>query len=448
MKLLRSGFVLFLLPLAAAGQQSLSLGEAVQIALKKSPLHQAAFAETQVAKADFTQARSALFPKITFSELAIRGNDPIYVFGTKLRQQRFRMSDFALNQLNTPTPFGNFSSRFSGSWRIFDSMQNLKSLERARALQDAETRQVERTDQELIARVVQSYFGVLLAAKRIEVAEQSLRTAQSMEDETKARVESGMTTDADLLSAKVLSAERNQELVRARNDFSYAKAELAITMGSPSDAEFVLNSALSDKVLPQVEITSLERDALRQRPDLQRILKQQLAQRQSTSIAKAAFGPHIDAFGSWETDSHSLGWNGGNNWTAGLELQFDLFSGGAKKAQLDREKANAEQVNALRRLYEDRVRLEVRRAYYDHDSARAQVNVAKSATEQAQESLRILSNRYEAGLATFTDLLRAEEASHRTQIDYWEAVSRMQTSYTNLQLALGSLTPNSPVVTQ
>lgn len=448
MRLLRFISGILLLPIAAAAQQTISLPDAVQLALEKSPLHTAAFAETKAAKASVGEVRSSLFPRISFSELATRGNDPVYVFGTKLRQQRFTMADFALDQLNTPTPIGNFSSRFSGQWRLFDSMQNYKSIERARTMQEAASQQLERADQELIARVVQSYYGALLAQKRVTLAEDELKTAISIVNDSKARVESGMSTESDLLSAQVLVSSRNEELIRSRNDLAYGLAELAITLGLPSDSNLVLQDLLSEKLLPETDLAGLEREALQHRPDLQRVLKQQLAQKQSVSIAKAAFGPRLDAFGSWETDSHSLGWNGGNNWTAGLELQIDLFSGGAKKAQLDREKAQAEQVDALRRAYEDRVRLEVRRAYYDHDSARQQMNVAKSASEQAKESLRILQNRYEAGLTTVTDLLRAEESAHKAQTDYWEAVSRVQTSYASLELASGTLTSKASVVTQ
>ena len=74
--------------------------------------------------------------------------------------------------------------------------------------------------------------------------------------------------------------------------------------------------------------------------------------------------------------------------------------------------------------------------------------VARAATQQAQESLRINQNRYDSGLANITDLLRVEEASRRAQADYWEAVYRYRTSYARLELATGSLSANSAVVTQ
>jgi outer membrane protein TolC len=93
------------------------------------------------------------------------------------------------------------------------------------------------------------------------------------------------------------------------------------------------------------------------------------------------------------------------------------------------------------------VRLEVRRAYYDVDASRHQVEVAHAAISQAQESLRINQDRYDTGLITITDLLGAEESARRSQTDYWEALYRFHTSYANLELASGTLNSQSPVVT-
>src|SRR5712691_2089719 len=95
----------------------LTLQQAVNVALEKNPQRKAALADTRVASADVKEARSSLLPHVTFSETATHGNDPVYVFGSKLRQQRFTTPDFALNVLNTPTPFGNFATRFGGKWK-------------------------------------------------------------------------------------------------------------------------------------------------------------------------------------------------------------------------------------------------------------------------------------------------------------------------------------------
>ncbi len=426
----------------------ITLQQAVSIALEKNPEHKAALADTRAASSDVKEARSFLLPRVTFSETATRGNDPVYVFGSKLRQQRFTTADFALNELNTPAPFGNFTTRFDGTWDLFDSFASWHAINRAERVKDAVGHQMERTDQEIIFRAVDSYYGVLLAKKQLEVAEQSMKTAQAILDRSKDRFESGVVVESDLLSAQVRLATRKQELIRAQNSLALARAQLSTSIGLPAENEFDPDETLVERSLPATPLEEAEKTALEKRPDLRRIRSEEAAQQQSVSIAKSSFGPRVNAFGGWEADNPTfVAAGGGNNWLAGIEVQFDLFEGGAKRARLSHERAMQEKVAAAKEMAIDATQLEVRRAYYDLDSARQQLEVARATIAESQESLRINQNRYDSGLSTITDLLAAEEAARRSQTDYWEAVYRYHTGYANLELASGTLNPQSPVVT-
>ena len=427
---------------------SLTLQQAVGIALEKNPTRKAALADTRAASSEVKLAQSVLMPRLTFSETGTRGNDPVYVFGSELRQQRFTTADFALNKLNTPLPLGNFNTRLGGSWNLFDSFASWHGVSRAKHMNEAAVHQLDRADQEIIFRVVDSYYAMLLAGKQVEVAEQAAKTAESILSNSKARFESGLSVESDLLSAKVRMAARQQELIRATHNLSLAQADLNTAMGVPIDSPFHPTESLDGRFLPVPVLEEVEKKALTNRPDLKRIQSEESAQRQSVSIAKASFGPRVNAFAGWEMDNPTLlAGGGGNNWLGGIEVQFDIFQGGAKRAELCRQRALEERVTALKQAASDQVRLEVRRAYYDMDASRQQVQVAQAAIAEAQESLRINQDRYEGGLTTITDLLGAEETARRSQADYWDAVYRYHTSYANLELASGSLNPQSPVVT-
>src|SRR6266568_4895123 len=165
----------------------ITLQQAINIALEKNPERKAALADTRAASTDVREARSFLLPHVAFSETASRGNDPVYVFGSKLRQQRFTTADFALNVLNTPTPFGNFATRFGGTWNLFDSFASWRVVNRAERVKDAAGHQLDRTDQEIVFRVVDSYDSVLVAKKQLEVAEQAMKTAQAILGRSKDR---------------------------------------------------------------------------------------------------------------------------------------------------------------------------------------------------------------------------------------------------------------------
>jgi outer membrane protein TolC len=425
----------------------LTLQQAVNIALKKNPERKAALADTKAASADVQETRSFLLPHVTLSETATIGNDPVYVFGSKLRQQRFTTGDFALNILNTPDPFGNFATRLGGTWNLFDSLASWHTVSRAERVKDATGHQLERTEQEVIFRVVDCYYTMLLAKKQLDVAEQAMKTAQAILDRSKDRFESGVVVESDLLSARVRLATRNQELIRAQSNLALARAQLSTSMGASPENELDPVEALAERNLPAISLAEAEKQAVERRPDLNRIRSEEAAQQQSVSIAKSSFGPRVNAFGGWEADNPTfVAGGGGNNWLAGIEVQFDLFEGGAKRAQLSHERAVQEKVSALKEMATDAIRLEVRRAFYDLDAARQQVEVARATIAESQESLRINQNRYDSGLSTITDLLAAEEAARRSQTDYWEAVYRYHTGYANLELASGTLNPQSPVV--
>jgi outer membrane protein TolC len=425
----------------------ITLQQAVTIALEKNPERKAALADTKAASADVREARSFLLPHVTFSETATRGNDPVYVFGSKLRQQRFTTADFGLNVLNTPTPFGNFATRFGGTWNLFDSFGSWRDVTRAERVRDAVAHQLERTDQEILFRVVNSYYGALLARKQLEIAEQSMKTAQAILDRSKNRFDSGVVVESDLLSAQVRWATRKQELIRAQNNLALARTQLSTSMGLSTQSEFDPADPLAERNLPATTLEEAEKRAVELRPDLKRIRSEEEAQQQSVAVAKSSFGPRVNAFAGWEADNPTfVAGGGGNNWLAGIEVRFDLFQGGAKRAQLSRERAVQEKVAAVKEMASDAIRLEVRRAYYDLDAARQQVEVGRAAIAQSQESLRINQNRYDSGLLTITELLAAEEAARRSQTEFWETVYRYHTCYANLELASGTLNPQSPVV--
>lgn len=425
-----------------------TLSQAVNIALERNPQRKMALAEHHAALADVSEARSGFFPRISFAESATRGDDPVFAFGTRLRQGRFGASDFALNQLNHPTPIGDFSARFSGQWTLFDSFSSRLNLRRARWMEQAAQLDLDRSGQQTVYAVIEAYYNLLLAEKQAQLAEKTVHTAEALLQQSQTRVNAGMAVEADALSAKVVLAERQQEQIRARNGVALAKVQFNTVLGVDADAPVDLGEALSEHPLEIPVLETLEEQASKHRPDLLGMAALVSAQRAGVSLAKASFGPRLNAIGSWQTDTVNFAGNGGNNWVAGAELQIDLFSGGSKLAHLQREKAMQERAEAIKIGAEDNVRLELRRAYYSFDSAKQSLDVARATVSQSDEALRMMRDRYESGMATITELLRTEDAARQSRTNYWEAVCRCSTSYAAMELAAGTLNPSSPVVTQ
>ena len=88
----------------------------------------------------------------------------------------------------------------------------------------------------------------------------------------------------------------------------------------------------------------------------------------------------------------------------------------------------------------------VRRAWADLRAAQQRIEVARAAMAEAAESLRITQNRYQAGLANVTDLLRNETAVLASKTRYLAAVHDQRMAATMLQLSAGTLTADSEVL--
>ena len=156
---------------ATAQAPPLTLRQAIDRALGQNPQAAIAHAGEQDANAAAALARTALLPQLSFTEDISRGNDPVYVFGERLRQRQFTQADFALNALNRPQPIGNFSSRFSGSWMAFDSFKTRRRFAAPTCSRRAPLLPRQAANQQIVLHVVEAYQAVLYAQREVDVAE-------------------------------------------------------------------------------------------------------------------------------------------------------------------------------------------------------------------------------------------------------------------------------------
>jgi len=433
--------------LAAGAQSPLSLRQAIDDALHKNPDTRAAHAGIDAAHADASLSRTQLFPQLNFTEDISRGNDPVYVFGGKLRQQRFSAADFDLNALNRPQPIGNFTTRFSGSWMAFDSFRTQKMIHGADLMEKSAASAANAEDQKVIFGVVQSFQGVLFAEREVAVAQHEQETADALLSSVNDRVKAGLAVESDRMSAEVNAAACKQGLIAAQGDLELAWAQLRIAMGMPDLQESKLQP-IEEHAYPASGALADEVDTARKtRPDLMAAGDAQAAQASAVSAAKYSFGPRISAYGNWEQDRPTFAGSGGNNWAAGVQIGIDIMPF-SKRAQLAHERAAKERADAQVAGYEQQVRLQVEQAHIRRQTAQLTLETARAAIQQSAESLRILRNRYDAGLATITDLLRAEDAERQSQANYWHAVYGNATAYAQLLFATGRLTPDAAEVLQ
>jgi outer membrane protein TolC len=427
--------------LAAAAQEPLTLRQAIDQALGQNPAAAMANAGGQEARSAATMARTQLLPHLNFTEEISRGDDPVYAFGTRLRQRQFTQDDFALNDLNRPQPIGNFATRFSGSWTAFDSLKTQREIRRADLFRASASSSAKSVDQQIVLHVVESYQAVLYAQRKIDVAQHEQETAAALLNSVAEHVKAGLAVESDQMSAEVNVATRKEELIAAQGDLELAWAELREAMGAP-ELKAVELKPIEPHVFVQLALDEEIATAAKTRPDLMALTQTQSAQASAVGAARSGFGPSVSAYGNWEEDRGSMGSSGGNNWVAGVQISVDILPMG-KRAQLAQESATKQKIDAQLSASQQHVRLEVSQAHIHRKTAELSLETAQAAMDQSAESLRILKNRYGAGLATITDLLRAEDAERQSQSMYWKTVYGNAMAYAELLYATGTLTPDA-----
>ena len=238
-----------------------------------------------------------------------------------------------------------------------------------------------------------------------------------------------------------MESARKEELIAAQGDLELAWAQLREAIGIP-DLQARELKPIEPHVFSALPLEQEIATAEKARPDLKSMGKARPAQGLALGAAKSDFGPRVSAYGNWEEDRTSFAGTGGNNWVAGVQISVDILPMG-KHAQLARENAAKQRIDAQLTTSVQHVRLEVSQAYIHRQTAELTLETARAAMDESAESLRILKNRYNAGLATITDLLRAEDAGRQSQSNYWHAVYGDALAYAELLYATGTLTPDA-----
>src|SRR5579875_453559 len=276
-----------------ASRQTLTLQQAVRIALEKNPTLQASEAYAEAVQKTIAEAKALRYPRLDFAEGFTRGNNPVYVFGTLLTQRQFSAGDFALNFLNAPLPIDNFQTSLTASMPLYDAGQTNRRVRDARLREQSAAEGRRRTQQEVVFRVISAYLNGLLAKQSVRVADSAVRMTRSDLQKAQARLQNGMAVASDALSAQVQLAQAEQNLLQAQNAVKLSQAALNVAMGLPEDSPTRIKGALQERTFQAGSLAPLETRALTMRPDY---IQAELGRRRAangSSMARAEFLPKI-----------------------------------------------------------------------------------------------------------------------------------------------------------
>jgi outer membrane protein TolC len=413
----------------------LSLADAIARARAQNPDAGSSAAGEREAAQRVIEARAGYWPKVDLVESWQRGNQPVFVFSSLLAQRQFTAADFALDALNHPDAIDNFRSAVTVEQPLFDvaTKANVSAAHIGHEVATATRLMVGR---DLAVSVTDAYGRVLVAAGVRLSADAAVETALADRELARNRRDAGLATDADVLQIDVHVSRTREQQILAASEERIARARLNQVMGEPLGEVFMLEPAGVVAVIDATDLAALEAEALENRQDVRLAALQEDLARASETAARATFLPQVSAQGGWEFNGGA--WSSrASSWVVGAVARVNLFRGFADKARLAEARDQATRRAIERTKAETAARLDVHVALARLDAARASEAVGRDAVTQARESQRIIRDRYEAGLADVTSLLRSAEAVVRAEAQQVSAQVAVLTETAALHRALG-----------
>jgi outer membrane protein TolC len=374
---------------------------------------------------------------VRIAETVTRGNNPVFVFGSLLEQSRFGPQNFLLSSLNNPAPITNLRTEISANVRAFDGLKTSARVSQSTiGLKQADLQKT-RAEQRIRFGVIRDYFGVLVAQANKQVADDAMRAAESDLRRARDRFDTGLTVQSDVLAASVQLAEFRQAQIEAQGNLETAWIVLNVAIGASTQTRHRLATELTSRSFNVSSPDELFRRALLNRPDFMEALSAVEFRGEQISEQRGDYLPEVNLFGSFGSSGRNLV-TGSTDYSFGAGITINLFDP-ARASRLSQARLQRDLAGTERDRIRDQVIVEVSRAYQEYQVAAQQLDVAEATLGEAAEALRIIQERYLAGLTNITDVLRAETALVRARTNVASARYGQYVSYASLLLQTGEL---------
>lgn len=413
----------------AANAATVSLDQAVQIALQKNPDVAAANALVDAARANVKIAHANYLPQI---DLGLSYTRQTYNYGASPGTSPSQWALFYKGQSNANAPY--YFGGLNLSQTIFDFGRTKGQVEVSQAQLEAAEHNLQFVRDQIYYNVRAAYFTVIAAEDAVSIQKAAMTDAQRHLDQARAYHQFGTVPGIDVTSEELALANSRLGLQQAEESQEVDRSQLATAMGLPVDqapepSEILGSPRKMDNLGP------LLTEAEQSRQDLLAQFDQVKASMGNLLTAKAQLRPNLSL--STFLDFRNLTWPLVYNWSLGQMLAQSIFAGGANRARVRAEQAQEvaaqEDVASLRLLVDQQVFA----ALSGMRLAKDQIDNAAVADRYARENLALAEGRYKTGVGNVVELNDAEYQATQAALQLVSARYNYEVASAKLDFALG-----------
>ena len=437
---------------SASGQ--LTMIEAIDRALKQNYRLLADAQDVVIGRADVGVARSGLLPQI---DSGLRGS--------RIDNDRAEAAVGQMPEYQSFASLGLHQSVYSD--KVWSAYQVQRMLQVARE-QDQEARVLDT----ILATAV-AYLDLLRAEALLEVDRKNLKVTEANYQRATARVDLGVGTRSEIYRWETARANAKGSVVAAEATANQARIELNRTMNEPLGSQYVTETPSIEESYFMVSSPEIRAElakpgsrallrkyfldeTLAGAPEIKAMQQRIDAQNRRLTTAERAF--YLPEFSAQAGVDQELGRGGAGteqvdfsklfpgalgavtdktNWAFGLEARLPLYQGGQRTAERDRAQAQLDQEQLH---YDDLVlglQSGVLQQTLSTEARFDQIGYTRTAAEAGRNNLELVTEAYERGVMTVTDLVDAQFSAFNADQNAANAVYDFLIDYLRLQRFTG-----------
>lgn len=417
--------VLFLftsIALQAQQKTSLSIREAVQIALEKS--HEAALANAKVntKKYQYESVKNNRYPDVKLSGQYMRLTDADVTLKTGSSSSNSSSSGASkpVNQL--------MLAQANVNMPLFSGFKLQNSIDAAQNLYLAESATAKGSNENIAMQVIRYYAAIYNKQQTVELLEESLKSNQQRVKDFMAMEQNGLLARNDLLKSQLQVSKVQLSLDQAQKDLKMLRFELAqLLQIEPSTEIYVSTDNIDPNLFTYLPKTTSE--AMSLRSDLSALDFEKKAGESNVKVARSAYYPSLMLSGGYIYLDLQNAIRVENAMNFGLGLSYNLSSLFKNGTDVKAAKSKLIEIEKQQAELTDAIKTEIKNAQENYELARKQDLVYAESVAQATENYRIVKDKYDNGLSNTNDLLEADVDQLSTKINLANAKANVALKY-------------------
>jgi len=276
------------------------------------------------------------------------------------------------------------------------------------------------TTEDVILAVKQTFYGVLLLRKVVEVNREGLDLASANFENVKLLFKEGLVSEFDLLRAEVQKANQEPEVSKAENNLEVAMNALRNLLGYPLDQPIEIGEDLELQEIPEMTLRNESPFLLEKNSTLKGLRSLERIYDRNIAIEESDYYPTLAAFSQYQyqTQDNTFDFskfNWATNFLVGLQVSYPIFSGWSTKNRVQQAEIDKEKATLTRLKAEDGLQIQARDAELKMLEAKKRISAQTKTAEQAQRAVEIATVRFKSGMGTQLELIDAQVALSRSR---------------------------------